>query len=37
MALPRVRELQLWVAGAALLVAAGWGLVLWRRHRRTRG
>jgi len=37
MALARVRELQLWVAGGALLVAAGWGLVLWRRHRRTRG
>ena len=37
MAVARVRELQLWVAGGALLVAAGWGLVLWRRHRRTRG
>jgi membrane protein DedA with SNARE-associated domain len=37
MALARVRELQLWIGGAALLVAAGWGLVLWRRHRRGRG
>ena len=37
MALARVRELQLWIAGGALLVAAGWGLVLLRRHRRSRG
>ena len=34
-ALARVRELQLWVAGLALLVAAGWLLV--RRRRRPRG
>jgi membrane protein DedA with SNARE-associated domain len=37
MALARVRELQLWIAGGALIVAAGWGLALWRRRRRTRG
>jgi membrane protein DedA with SNARE-associated domain len=37
MALSRVRELQLWIAGGALIVAAGWGLALWRRRRRTRG
>lgn len=36
-ALARVRELQLWIAGGALLVAAGWGIVLLRRHRRSRG
>jgi len=36
-ALARVRELQLWVAGGALLVAAGWGIVLLRRQRRSRG
>jgi membrane protein DedA with SNARE-associated domain len=34
-ALARVRELQLWVAGLALLVAAGWLIV--RRRRRRRG
>lgn len=32
-ALARVRELQLWVAGLALLVAAGW-LIVRRRRRR---
>jgi len=37
MALARVRELQLWIAAGALIVAAGWGLALWRRRRRTRG
>jgi membrane protein DedA with SNARE-associated domain len=36
-ALARVRELQLWIAGGALLVAAGWGIVLLGRHRRSRG
>jgi membrane protein DedA with SNARE-associated domain len=36
-ALARVRELQLWIAGGALVVAAGWGIVLLRRHRRSRG
>ena len=36
-ALARVRELQLWVAGGGLLVAAAWGIVLLRRHRRSRG
>jgi membrane protein DedA with SNARE-associated domain len=35
-ALARVRELQLWVAGGALVLAAGWGVVLLRRHRRSR-
>jgi membrane protein DedA with SNARE-associated domain len=33
-ALARVRELQLWVAGLALLVAAGWLIVRLRRRRR---
>lgn len=33
-AVARVREVQLWVAGGVLFVAAGWLLVLWRRHRR---
>lgn len=36
-ALARVREMQLWIAGVALLVAAAWGLVLLRRHFRSRG
>ena len=36
-ALARVREMQLWIAGFALLVAAAWGLVLLRRHFRSRG
>jgi membrane protein DedA with SNARE-associated domain len=36
-ALARVREMQLWVAGVALLVAVAWGLVLLRRHFRSRG
>jgi hypothetical protein len=35
-ALARVRELQLWIAGVTLLVAATWGLVLLRRRRRSR-
>lgn len=35
-ALARVRELQLWIAGFTLLVAAGWGIVLLRRRRRSR-
>ena len=35
-ALTRVRELQLWIAGFTLLVAAGWGFVLLRRRRRSR-
>jgi membrane protein DedA with SNARE-associated domain len=35
-ALARVRELQLWVAGGALVLAAGWGVVLLRRHRQSR-
>jgi membrane protein DedA with SNARE-associated domain len=35
-ALTRVRELQLWIAGFTLLVAAAWGLVLLRRRRRSR-
>jgi hypothetical protein len=35
-ALARVRELQLWIAGFTLLVAAGWGIVLLRRRRRFR-
>jgi membrane protein DedA with SNARE-associated domain len=35
-ALARVRELQLWIAGFTLLVAATWGLVLLRRRRRSR-
>jgi len=33
MALGRVREMQLWIGGAVLLIAAGWLLVLWRRRR----
>lgn len=36
-ALARVREMQLWIAGVVLLVAAAWGLVLLRRHFRSRG
>jgi len=36
-ALARVREMQLWIAGVALLVAVAWGLVLLRRHFRSRG
>ena len=36
-ALARVREMQLWIAGIALLVAVAWGLVLLRRHLRSRG
>jgi LPXTG-motif cell wall-anchored protein len=32
--LARVHELQLWIGGAVLLVAAGWLVVLWRRRRR---
>ena len=36
-ALARVREMQLWIAGVALLVAVAWGLVLLRRHFRARG
>jgi membrane protein DedA with SNARE-associated domain len=36
-ALARVREMQMWVAGVALLVAVAWGLVLLRRHLRSRG
>ncbi|HET8530085.1 MAG TPA: DedA family protein [Methylomirabilota bacterium] len=36
-ALARVREMQLWIAGVALLVAVAWGLVLLRRHLRSRG
>ena len=35
-ALARVRELQLWIAGFTLLVAAAWGIVLLRRRRRSR-
>jgi membrane protein DedA with SNARE-associated domain len=33
-ALARVRELQLWIAGSVLLVAVGWLLVLLRRRQR---
>ena len=33
-ALARVHELQLWIAAAAVLVAAGWLFVVWRRRRR---
>jgi len=33
-ALARVHEMQLWIGGAVLLLAAGWLLVLWRRRRR---
>jgi membrane protein DedA with SNARE-associated domain len=33
-ALARVHELQLWIGGAVLLVAAGWLVLLWRRRRR---
>jgi len=33
-ALVRVHEMQLWIGGAVLLVAAGWVFVLWRRRRR---
>jgi membrane protein DedA with SNARE-associated domain len=36
-ALARVRELQLWIGGFGLVLLAGWGIVLLRRHRRTRG
>jgi membrane protein DedA with SNARE-associated domain len=36
-ALARVREMQMWVGGVALLVAVAWGLVLLRRHLRSRG
>jgi membrane protein DedA with SNARE-associated domain len=36
-ALARVREMQLWIAGVVLLVAVAWGLVLLRRHLRSRG
>jgi membrane protein DedA with SNARE-associated domain len=36
-ALARMRELQLWIAGAAVLIAAGWGIVLLRRRRRAQG
>ncbi|MEX2218652.1 MAG: DedA family protein [Phycisphaerales bacterium] len=32
-ALARVHELQLWIAGAVLLIAAGWVIVLWHRRR----
>ncbi len=35
-ALARVRELQLWIAGFVLLVAAGWALVVLRRRGRSR-
>ncbi len=34
MALARVREMQLWVAGLALLILAAWLVVLLRRQRR---
>ena len=34
MALARVREMQFWVAGLALLILAAWLVVLLRRHRR---
>lgn len=33
-AVARVRELQLWIAGAVLLIAAGWLVVLLRRRHR---
>ena len=33
-ALARVHEMQLWIGGAVLLVAAGWVFVQWRRRRR---
>ena len=36
-ALARVREMQMWIAGLALLVAVAWGLALLRRHLRSRG
>jgi membrane protein DedA with SNARE-associated domain len=36
-ALARVREMQMWIAGVALLVAVAWGLALLRRHLRSRG
>jgi membrane protein DedA with SNARE-associated domain len=36
-ALARVREMQLWIAGVVLLVAVAWGLVLLRRHLRSHG
>jgi membrane protein DedA with SNARE-associated domain len=32
-ALARVHEMQLWIGGGILLVAAGWLVVLWRRRR----
>jgi membrane protein DedA with SNARE-associated domain len=31
-ALVRVHEMQLWIGGAVLLVAAGWVFVWWRRR-----
>jgi membrane protein DedA with SNARE-associated domain len=33
-ALARVQELQLWIGGSVLLIAAGWLGVRWRRRRR---
>jgi membrane protein DedA with SNARE-associated domain len=33
-ALVRVHEMQLWIGGAVVLVAAGWVFLLWRRRRR---
>ena len=32
-ALARVHEVQLWIAGVVLAIAAGWVIVLWRRRR----
>jgi membrane protein DedA with SNARE-associated domain len=34
-ALARIRELQLWISGLALVVVAGWGIVFLRRRRRS--